>query len=1094
MAESIKVHAMSNLELAHSSPTHNLADLTSVSIASAGKRGEVEQPCNDKTEKNGTCGSLTDLYFCGSSGPLELSSDSDRTSPNSVSVMTDRVQHIASGIYAEFEAMIETYGLPVVERLMPMVIGLLENLDELYKDRSAYLTEISQLREQYSFTVGELEKEKERRKLSELRLLQTEDAFDEEKKAQDQKIESLNAACRQTELRFQNMKDQVLRMEAKEADWKKTNGKLHERINELIRFNMDLTDQLKYSSRRKSTGGRAPLLRFGANAAPSCVLFQGDFPAENASAPSVPENPYDATSGGFGFDEMPSTEEIAPEDDELPAGMRKEIEVLIKENVELVETKNALNVVKDDLLAKVDNLTLENASLKESVTLLTQVRTNLQSELNSTDQLLGDARAEVAELKERISLLSRRFEDIGGSGHRKRFTRAEMSRVLSERNQYKERLMELQDAVRFTETLRAGQKGHPELLLSLSSPSNKCVTSGTQSPIGQSSASTRPLQTLQNFFSALASAQRQDSGKDGSITPTRNSTKFTSFSSHSWITLSRKHTDSPVCGWCNGLDYRNHKDTSVGNVPVPVPVQCRTIGGIHRHRLEIVSALVVPDGHSAAEGCHSLPCLWLIGRGPSQPIASGTPPKPTGRGLIGQVHIFEPHRLRHPLHQFELDCGFIPIAAALVHPDSTPLLSSPSLCTPSDKAASVVFQWEPTHISNSILPSAYVILSSNDGRFVVLRGSPISPLPESTATEEEKNAWIHARFSVIDAPLAANFLVSINTLVCISLSNPSGTSQLTYFNFSDVLTNPSSASTQLTFPLLPLPDGDSATGPMVMAAETHHRDSKGRVWLGTAGGGRCHCFLLQSGKFLNSLSLPPETPCLYAITLQPSTPDTPLITWLAVSGSHAAASVEGDSNASTALVDDTSRGIARIIGFDADKQLMLHHFDLTASLTTILDLDHVTDPVDLTICQLLYVPHPDGGILWFATRAGCIGRLLDVTITDPLDSCAKLEVPPSSTISISCHGYRRPVCNLITVCEPSSGESVQETLVISVGHDYAHLLPPGTSSPSHSMVDSCPRAVVLKGMNKLRQMGSGAHTIVWKLSLDPHSLDCNATI
>ncbi|CAI2738154.1 unnamed protein product, partial [Dicrocoelium dendriticum] len=78
--------------------------------------------------------------------------------------------------------------------------------------------------------------------------------------------------------------------------------------------------------------------------------------------------------------------------------------------------------------------------------------------------------------------------------------------------------------------------------------------------------------------------------------------------------------------------------------------------------------------------------------------------------------------------------------------------------------------------------------------------------------------------------------------------------------------------------------------------------------------------------------------------------------------------------------------------------------------------------------------------------------------------------------------------------EPSSSESVQETLVISVGHDYAHLLPPGTSSPSHSMVDSGPRAVVLKGMNKLRQMGSGAHTIVWKLSSDPHSLDCNATI
>lgn len=38
---------------------------------------------------------------------------------------------------------------------------------------------------------------------------------------------------------------------------------------------------------------------------------------------------------------------------------------------------------------------------------------------------------------------------------RKRFTRVEMARVLMERNQYKEKLIELQDAVRWSETLKA---------------------------------------------------------------------------------------------------------------------------------------------------------------------------------------------------------------------------------------------------------------------------------------------------------------------------------------------------------------------------------------------------------------------------------------------------------------------------------------------------------------------------------------------------------------------------------------------------------------------------------------------------------------
>jgi len=46
---------------------------------------------------------------------------------------------------------------------------------------------------------------------------------------------------------------------------------------------------------------------------------------------------------------------------------------------------------------------------------------------------------------------------------RKRFTRVEMARVLMERNQYKERLMELQEAVRWTEMIRASRE-HPDLI------------------------------------------------------------------------------------------------------------------------------------------------------------------------------------------------------------------------------------------------------------------------------------------------------------------------------------------------------------------------------------------------------------------------------------------------------------------------------------------------------------------------------------------------------------------------------------------------------------------------------------------------------
>ncbi len=43
-------------------------------------------------------------------------------------------------------------------------------------------------------------------------------------------------------------------------------------------------------------------------------------------------------------------------------------------------------------------------------------------------------------------------------GDRKRFTRVEMQRVLLERNQYKQRLFELEEAIHWRDALRASKK------------------------------------------------------------------------------------------------------------------------------------------------------------------------------------------------------------------------------------------------------------------------------------------------------------------------------------------------------------------------------------------------------------------------------------------------------------------------------------------------------------------------------------------------------------------------------------------------------------------------------------------------------------
>ncbi|XP_060028623.1 C-Jun-amino-terminal kinase-interacting protein 3 isoform X3 [Erinaceus europaeus] len=150
-------------------------------------------------------------------------------------------------------------------------------------------------------------------------------------------------------------------------------------------------------------------------------------------------------------------------------GMGKEVGNLLLENSQLLETKNALNVVKNDLIAKVDQLSGEQEVLKGDLEAARQAKLRLESRIKDLEEELRRVKSEAItarrEPKEEV-------EDVSSSlcteldkipmAQRRRFTRVEMARVLMERNQYKERLMELQEAVRWTEMIRASRE-HPSV-------------------------------------------------------------------------------------------------------------------------------------------------------------------------------------------------------------------------------------------------------------------------------------------------------------------------------------------------------------------------------------------------------------------------------------------------------------------------------------------------------------------------------------------------------------------------------------------------------------------------------------------------------
>ncbi|XP_030384914.1 JNK-interacting protein 3 isoform X4 [Scaptodrosophila lebanonensis] len=134
------------------------------------------------------------------------------------------------------------------------------------------------------------------------------------------------------------------------------------------------------------------------------------------------------------------------------SGMGKEVENLIMENNELLATKNALNIVKDDLIVKVDELTGEVEIVREELNAMQQSRTKLRQRISELEDELKKTKEQVKQQTD-----NEQEENDVPLAQRKRFTRVEMAMVLMERNQYKERLMELQEAVRLTEILRASR-------------------------------------------------------------------------------------------------------------------------------------------------------------------------------------------------------------------------------------------------------------------------------------------------------------------------------------------------------------------------------------------------------------------------------------------------------------------------------------------------------------------------------------------------------------------------------------------------------------------------------------------------------------
>ena len=134
---------------------------------------------------------------------------------DSNAVMNDKVQALAGSIYEEFEAMMGRYDHDVVKNLMPLIVNVLESLDLAYTENQEMEVEVELLKEDNEQLVTQYEREKQLRKSSEARLIESEDIFEGDKKETSVKIESLTSIVKMFELKAKNSQDQSKNMDFK---------------------------------------------------------------------------------------------------------------------------------------------------------------------------------------------------------------------------------------------------------------------------------------------------------------------------------------------------------------------------------------------------------------------------------------------------------------------------------------------------------------------------------------------------------------------------------------------------------------------------------------------------------------------------------------------------------------------------------------------------------------------------------------------------------------------------------------------------------------------------------------------------------------
>ncbi|KAG7269339.1 hypothetical protein CRUP_006697 [Coryphaenoides rupestris] len=427
----------------------------------------------------------------------------------------DIVSEEAGKLYSELQTVMETHGAGVVESLVPTLVWVLEGLANCRAQLRESEQEVEKGRAEIEELMERYQSEKSLRRESQERYLELDDQCEQERRTVRAREKERDKREREVERKAREQADQLVSLEEQKASISRELNSLKHAHNKAIlrpRGHSDCTpvrepaalggnvieivrkpptepsfiddiisstpelsqlqDRLDASALSQTEVSEAgPRTSLEEELRQAAGKEEEEEPGVDEGVPGEDDHREKTEQEDGGVDEeeeeedsleweLRNTDSLFSELSELSRdyidsvdhgasvrGSVDQLEEILSQLEELKHTHEVVDAARKALISRVEELTNDRSAVKLELTASQETASRRESRMNEMEQ-------ETKRLRKELEACQSEDPDADLPTSLRRFSRSEMARVVMEKNQYKERLFELQEAVRRSQILR----------------------------------------------------------------------------------------------------------------------------------------------------------------------------------------------------------------------------------------------------------------------------------------------------------------------------------------------------------------------------------------------------------------------------------------------------------------------------------------------------------------------------------------------------------------------------------------------------------------------------------------------------------------